>query len=261
MFNFPVEERVYVKTEKYGDLRLFIFHPSIMNESKPAIIFFHGAGFSTNKVKPNQFQYHADHFSSLGFISICVEYRPSSIEGLFSPIESIKHARSAIRWIRSQSSVMGINPEKLVVAGASAGGYLGLCCAMIDEPDSSAGNIYVSCIPNALVVFNGGVDSEPLIPIFPELSNELSKASPINHVREGLPPSIFFHGTHDANIPHDTVQEFVTSLVLVGNESKLVSFEGMGHGFFNYGSHDNEPYRKTLAETERFMERYILPFW
>lgn len=180
------------------------------------------------------------------------------VEGFFSPIESIKHARSAIRWIRGQSSVLGINPEKIVVAGAPAGGYLGLCCAMIEESDNITDDISISCISNALVVFNGGVDADLLIQMFPELKDELSNASPINHVREDLPPSIFFHGTHDANIPYKTIKDFVTSMVLLGNESKMVSFEGMGHGFFNYGSHENEPYQKTLEETESFLKKYIL---
>jgi acetyl esterase len=258
LFNFPVEERVYLKTEKFGELRAFIFNSSKVNEVNPAIIFFHGAGFSTNKVKPNQFQYHADHFSSLGFVSICVEYRPSNVEGLFSPIESIKHARSAIRWVRGLSSVMSINPEKIVVAGASAGGYLGLCCAMIEEFDNITDDLSISCIPNAVVVFNGGIDADLLIQMFPELREELSNASPINHVRKDLPPSILFHGTQDTNIPHEAVKEFVTSMKLLGNETKLVSFEGMEHGFFNYGNHENKPYRKTLEETESFMKEYIL---
>jgi dipeptidyl aminopeptidase/acylaminoacyl peptidase len=38
-----------------------------------------------------------------------------------------------------------------------------------------------------------------------------------------------FHGTQDTNIPHEAVKDFVTSMKLLGNEAKLVSFESMEH--------------------------------
>jgi acetyl esterase len=145
-----------------------------------------------------------------------------------------------------------------VVAGASAGGYLCLCSAMIEKIDDIRDDLSISCIPNAIVVFNGGIDTDLLTQLFPALSDELTNASPINCVRKDLPPSIFFHGMDDANITHEAVKGFVTSMKLLGNETKLVSFEGMGHGFFNYGSHENQPFRKTLEETESFLNKYIL---
>lgn len=256
MFDFPVEDHIYLWTENDGDLKLYIFNPPNKNKAKSAILFFHGAGFSTNKVKPNQFQYQAAYFSSLGQVSICVEYRPRDREGLFSPIESIKHAKSAIRWVRAHSSRLGINPAKVVVAGASAGGYLSLCCAMIEQMNSQTDDTSISCIPNAVVIFNGGVDADPLIELFPENKDELVDASPIHHVRRGLPPGLLFHGTHDANIPHETVRRFVDKVKQYGNDFKLVSFEGKGHGFFNYGNDENKPYRRTLEEMEDFLRKY-----
>lgn len=62
------------------------------------------------------------HFSSLGFVSILAEYLPLEIEGLFSPIKSLKNVKSVIRWIRNNSKDLGINPNKIIAAGASAGG-------------------------------------------------------------------------------------------------------------------------------------------
>ncbi|GAA0134906.1 hypothetical protein YSY43_17460 [Paenibacillus sp. YSY-4.3] len=38
-----------------------------------------------------------------------------------------------------------------------------------------------------------------------------------------------------------------------GNFSRLIKFEGLGHGFFNYGNYDNQPYQKTLLDTEEFL--------
>ncbi len=73
-----------------------------------------------------------------------------------------------------------------------------------------------------------------------------------------LPPSIFFHGTEDKNIPIGKIDHFVEMMVQNGNESKLEVFAGMGHGFFNYGNHGNVPYMRTLACTTSFLKEHQL---
>ncbi|WP_165921088.1 alpha/beta hydrolase [Paenibacillus albiflavus] len=260
MFNFSIEERIYKVTEEYGALKMYIFtnETSITQPPRPAILFFHGAGFSNNKQNPSQFQYHANHFSSLGYMTICVEYRPSTIEGLFSPIKCLYHAKSAVRWVRDNACTLGIDPNKIVVAGASAGGYLSLCCAMVDQFNDGSDDLTISCVPNAMVVFNGGVDSQLLISLFPDIAHDLSQASPMQLVKNNLPPSIFFHGTLDKNISHDSVRDFVDQMILYGNKSSLISFDGLGHGFFNFGVHDNIPFKSTIKETANFLKENMI---
>ncbi len=243
----------YKKSEPYNNLRLYIDKNIKPNDSRPAMIFFHGAGFTNNKVNTSQFQHHASHFSSLGLTTILAEYRPLEIEGLFSPIESLKNAKSVIRWTRENSKKLGINPSKIIAVGASAGGYLCLCSAMIEQFNDPMDNVLVSSKPNAMIILNGGVNSNLLIDLFPELKEPLLVASPVEVVKEGLPPSLFFHGTDDKNIPIENVIDFTDGMQTVGNISKLISFEGLGHGFFNYGNMDNKPYEKILKDTEEFL--------
>ncbi|OMD46898.1 hypothetical protein BSK56_15530 [Paenibacillus borealis] len=231
LFNFPIKELVYTSSAEYGELKMYVFEPPACDELRPAILFFHGAGFSAGKARPEQFQHHAHYFSALGFVSICVEYRPRHVEGLFSPVTGIKHAKTAVRQVRAQSALLGIDPCRIFVAGASAGGYLALCTAMIetvtDLPDDLSGDLSVSSVPDVLIIFNGGVDTAVLIEMFPELSVDLAGASPKDHVRGFLPPSLFFHGTQDENIPYATVEEFVDAMWKSGNDSRLVRFEGL----------------------------------
>lgn len=249
----------YKKSEPFKDLRLFVVKPKMLSAARPALIFFHGAGFSNNKVNTSQFQQHALHFSSHGIVCILAEYRPLEVEGLFSPIESLKNAKSAIRWVREHSRQLGIDTHKIIAAGASAGGYLSLCSAMIDEFNDPMDNLHISTKPNALIIFNGGVNSNLLLDLFPDLRESLLDSSPIEKVRSNLPPSIFFHGTEDKNIPIDDVLDFISRIKSRGNQSKIVSFDGLGHGFFNYGNHDNKPYEKTLRDIEGFLR--AIDFW
>lgn len=249
----------YKKSEVYNNLRLYVRKPKLPKSDASCIIFFHGAGFSNNKVTAGQFQHHAAHFSSLGILTIRAEYRPLELEGLFSPIESLKNAKSAIRWVRENSELLGIDRNKVIAAGASAGGYLCLCTAMISGFNDPADNLFTDPAPNAMIVFNGGVNSEALIDLFPNEKEQLIQASPIEVVREGLPPSLFFHGAEDRNIPYEDVKSFNNKMKSKGNFSRLIKFEGLGHGFFNYGNYDNEPYQKTLLDTEEFLRE--VNFW
>lgn len=252
MFEYTVKEYLYKP-----DLKLFVLDQCQRREDlKPAILFFHGAGFSNNQVNPSQFQHHANYFSSLGMVSICVQYRPDDQEGLYSPIKSIAHAKSSIRWVRQNASKLGVDPNRIVACGASAGGYLSLCCAMIQKINDMNDDLSVACKPDALVIFNGGVDSDKLIELFPDLHLELLHANPIDAVTANLPPSIFFHGTDDTIIPLESITGFVKKMLLNGNESKLEVFEGMGHGFFNYGNYENAPFLKTVERTKVFLEKH-----
>lgn len=243
----------YKKSEKYKNLKLYINLPVDIRDNRTCMIFFHGAGFTTNKVNASQFSQQADYFANKGIVTICAEYRPLDIDGLFSPIESLYNSKSAIRWIRENSKELRVSPNKVIVVGASAGGYLCLCCGMLEQFNDCCDDISISSKPDAAVIFNGGVDSEILINLFPELKSELQAASPIRYMEVKLPPSIFFHGTCDINIPIKDVINFVEISKSNGNVVKLVPFEGMEHGFFNYGRHDNKPYEETLKGIEEFL--------
>lgn len=245
----------YKKSVPYNDLKLFVMKPENPKHHCTAMVFFHGAGFTGNKVTPSQFKPHALHFLSLGMVCILVEYRPSALEGLFSPIESLMNAKSAIRWIRGHYSELGIDPNRIISVGASAGGYLSLCTAMVEPFNDPMDEITISPRPDALIIFNGGVNAKLLLNLFPELEEPLSIASPVERVRAGLPPSLFFHGTEDQNIPIEDVIDFTSKMRMQGNNSELIPFEGAGHGFFNYDNLDHKPYEKTIVDSEYFLKR------
>ncbi len=251
MFHIPVDSYTY-RTDPI--LRLFVARDNRKrSQRQPAILFFHGAGFSTNQVTPSQFQHHAAVFASLGMRAICVEYRPAHVEGRYSPMQCLSHARSAIHWVRQHADALAIHPDQITAAGASAGGFLALCCAVIEEVDS------IRSKPDACILFNAGVDAGPLLTMFPAEADALEAVSPVRHVRSELPPSLFFHGTADQNIPHEQVARFVQQLQQYGNDSTLISFPELGHGFFRYGEHGNVPYKETMEASLAFLQRlYVI---
>jgi len=120
------------KTIKNIQLEAIIFnHDEIEhNNKRTAFLFFHGGGWSVGK--PEWGEARCEHYASLGMVGISFEYRIRERHGT-TPVESIADAKSAVRWVRKNATQLGIDPDKIIVCGFSAGGHLAACTAMIDR--------------------------------------------------------------------------------------------------------------------------------
>jgi acetyl esterase/lipase len=163
-----------------------------------------------------------------------------------------------VRWVRANAARLGIDPERIAVGGGSAGGHLAASVATLPGLDTAKDDKSVSCLPNALVLFNPGTVMAP----FPGLDLKgfgagLDKArfgcepteiSPIHHVKKGTPPTIIFHGKADTTVPYSTVEKFAEVMKATGNRCDLIGYEGQPHGFFN-----KSKYAETLAGADDFL--------
>ena len=108
--------------------------------------------------------------------------------------------------------------------------------------------------PNqAMVLFNPAIMGKTAIertnpdgsPAFPKT------IMPWHHVRKGLPPSIMFYGIDDRFIAG--AKEFRQAALGKGNRCELVTWEGVGHGFFNFGRQGNKHFVETLRAADKFL--------
>ncbi|MFX1338121.1 MAG: alpha/beta hydrolase [Promethearchaeota archaeon] len=238
------------KTHYRKKLYIHIFEPKerIKNELLPAIVFFHGGGWFSGS--PMQFFPHCEYFVKRGMITFSAEYRIRS-KHRTTPIESVMDGKSVICWIRTKASNLGIDPNKIVAAGGSAGGHLALCSALIEVYEPA--DCTMSSKPNALVLFNPVVDTVSDPRIAGLIKGDAKDISPIHHIKKGLPPIIIFHGTRDKVIPFKDVELFNKKMKDLGNSCELVAFERKGHAFFNYGNYKNKPYTETVREADKFL--------
>ena len=77
--------------------------------------------------------------------------------------------------------------------------------------------------------------------------------SPYHNIDEFLPPTIIFHGTADDVVDFKTAELFNQKMKALGNQCKLVSYEGEGHGFFNYLRKGNEPFVSIMQYLDAFL--------
>lgn len=218
-------------------------------EKLPAIVFFFGGGW--NGGQKDQFLNQATYLSKRGMVCFLVDYRVKNFHGT-SPFESLKDAKSAIRYVRKNAEMFGIDPNKIVAAGGSAGGHLAASTALISGFSESGEDSVINCVPNALVLFNPVIDNGPGGYGFKRIGEAYKDFSPLHNIRSGAPPTIIFVGTEDALIPVTTMEYYKTVMEKVKSRCDLFLYEDQKHGFFNYRNF--EYYKATVEEADKFLQ-------
>ncbi len=243
-------ERVLYKQIDTTSLYLDIYYPAAYDSTLlyPAMVFFFGGGWIGGGV--GQFEPHAQYFAQRGMMCFLADYRVESRQQT-TPFEALKDAKSAIRFIRAQAREYGIDTARIVASGGSAGGHLAAATALIDGYNEASDDLSVSCIPNALALFNPVIDNGPGGYGYERIGEAYHDFSPLHNIMPGAPPMIFFLGTADKLIPVETAEYYKTVMKRVGSRCDLVLFEGAGHGFFNHRNLDN--YQKTVFAADTFL--------
>lgn len=229
-------------------LRLHVFLPPDHQRSdrRPAMLMFFGG--SWERGDPTQFARHATYFASRGMVVILPDYRTSQNHGK-SPLDCVADAKAALRWTRSHAAEWGIDPKRIAAAGGSAGGYLAAAILLdgLEEPDAETS---ISCRPDALVLFNPVLDTTRTGFQTEKFGNHALDASPVHHVRAGMPPTIIFHGEADTLVPCEQAERYSAAMLAAGNTCRLVTYKGMGHGFY---IRKPRYYPKVIQEADRFL--------
>lgn len=253
-FDVQTDTIVYKKVDGH-ELEMIIYEPTLQSSSDlPAIVFFFGGGWVGGS--PEHFRLQAEYLASRGIVAICPDYRTKSRHGT-SPFESVKDARSAMRFLKKNGAEMEIDTSRIVASGGSAGGHLAACTALIDDINESTDDLSISPEPMALVLFNPVVDTGKRGYGQEKVKGREFEISPVHHVTSNVPPTLIMHGKDDITVPFENVERFEHAMVQHGNECKLVGYPNQGHGFFNYGRKPKF-FKKTLRRTELFLEEYNL---
>lgn len=189
-------------------------------------------------------------------VAICPDYRVKRRQGT-TPFESVKDARSAMRYVKNHSDELGINANKIVAAGGSAGGHLAACSAIINKINEGNDDLSVSAKPMALVLFNPVVDTGKKGYGQEKLAGREFELSPVHHIETGVPATLIMHGKDDTTVPYENVVRFKSVMEQEGNSCKLKGYKKQKHGFFNY-SRNPKCFKKTLSRTEKFLEEMKL---
>ena len=158
--------------------------------------------------------------------------------------EIVEDVRRSVRFVRLHAKDIGVDPNRLGVCGASAGGHLSLMLATTpDEGDPKASDpvLRMSDRVAAAVAFYPPTDLQPLVKAgspypaqYPALTfdpNRADEFSPLRHVSEDDPPTLLIHGDKDRLVPILHSETMCEALKGRGVACELLTIEGGGHGF------------------------------
>ncbi len=235
-------------------LHLEVLYPKKYSKKNklPAVIFYHGGGWrSGNKAI---FRRQAEYFNSRGIIGILVEYRTESKHGT-NPFEAVKDARSAMRYIKINANKLGIDKNKIIASGGSAGGHLAVSLALLDSINDTNDKLNIDPTPYALFLFNPVLDTGPKGFGFSKFGKKnYKKISPIEHIKANTPPTLIMVGTKDKVLPTNTAKLYKQRMESHNNRCDLVLYPDQEHAFFNWNKQEDHKYfLETLIEADKFL--------
>lgn len=227
-------------------LKMLVYNPDDFKKAGKydAIVFFYGGGWNGGKI--TQFEIFAQHYASKGMIAILVDYRVKTRQGT-TPFESLKDAKSAMRYLRKNAEKFGIDPQKIVASGGSAGGHLAAACYTNETINEDSDDLTISSKPNALVLFNPVIDNSKEGYGYERVKERYLEFSPLHNIRKGFPPTVFFLGTKDILVPVSTAESFKQKIESVGGHCDLFLYKDQGHGFFNQNIFHEDIFSKVDA--------------
>ena len=217
--------------------------PQGVTPSRLALIYCHGGGWrGLNKdigTRPI-FRYLA----AQGHVVMDIAYRLWPETDLYGMVGDVKRA---IVWLKTNAHRYGIDPERIVISGGSAGGHLALLTAYTPHHPALTPDDLCDADDSvrAVVSFYGAVDMRATyknVPGNPEIGLLLggspdevpdmyALASPIEHVGPACPPTLLFQGTHDWYMPLEATRALHRKLVDAGVPSVYAEFPQTDHAF------------------------------
>lgn len=213
-------------------------------EKYPLLIWITGGAF--RNITPLRNIPELVEYAKKGYVVASVSYRSSS-EGVFPA--QIKDIKTAIRFLKIHHQKYGIDPEKIVIAGHSAGAYLALMAAVTSDTDSFETDEWseASSAVNGAVSISGGdmffhgtdiqVEDREINPLDLLMGCSIKKhpdvmdvASVTNYLSKNTPPILMIHGENDEMISIDGSRAFYEELISRGVLADFYEIEGEGHG-------------------------------
>ena len=260
-------------------MQLDVYLPAKVAEPLPTVVWIHGGAWkqgdkgSIAGLTPqgNAGRKPPIEVIGQGYVLVSIDYRLSHEASFPAQIHDCK---AAIRWLRAHAGEHHIDPKRIGVWGASAGGQLAALLGTssdISELEGSGGNSQFSSSVQAVCDFFGPTDLLRMSEMKGELEKEspeslyiggplrknvdkVIQANPLTYISKNAPPFLIVHGDSDVVVPADQSQILYKALLKVQVESALHIVPGAGHGFAGAS-------RKQLDDIDRmvvdFFNRYL----
>ncbi len=248
-------ETIVFKENGVNKLRLLVMQPS--REGKmgklPAMVWIHGGAWVAGS--PDGFIPHLRWSAAHGTVGIAMQYRlVAKPESRTDPAnmntveDCLSDCADAIKYIREHSEELGIDPQKIIVIGDSAGGHLALCLGTMNLPSVARANVVINC---------NGISDMTLEKWIKYISpgedrfKRAKKLSPVNLLDSKDAPILTLNGGKDQVVTPNEAEAFFHACKEAKIDSEYMLFPDMRHAFIVTG------YTATEEQTDRALTSMV----
>jgi acetyl esterase/lipase len=253
----------YLTANNY-DAKIDVYRHRGAAGPQPTLIYIHGGGWTAgSKIGGVNFLLP---WLEMGWNVVSVDYRLARVSPAPAAVED---CLCALRFVAARAQNYGIDVNRMVVSGESAGGHLALTTGMI--PDSAGRDRQCPGAPlpkvAAIVNFYGITDVVDLLDgpnqktyavtwlgSAPNREEIARRVSPLTYVRPGLPPVLTVHGDADPIVPYQHALRLHEALGKANVANQLVTVRGGKHGMF-----EPDEFVRIYGEIRTFLAKHGLP--
>jgi acetyl esterase/lipase len=214
-FPFRPRQVVRIADVPYGDhrrQRLDVYHRRDSPQGGPVLVYLHSGGYySGGKHREGRALLH--RLAARGWVCVSADYRLRPSAGFE---DHLADARDVIAWARASAGEYGSDPERVVMAGSSAGAHLASLLAL----ESGTGVAAAICLSGYYGRYYGRDDTEATV------------STPFALPMDDAPAWFVAHGDHDTWTPVDAARRLAAQLRRTSrNPVVYVELPGGQHGF------------------------------
>lgn len=206
--------------------RLDVYRPAgAGGEARPVVVFFYGGAWESGRRE--MYYFVARSLVERGCVVVIPDYR------LYPEVRYpafLEDARAAVRWVGRRIGVYEGDPDRLFLAGHSAGAYN---AAMVTYDPRRWG---LGSSPGTVRGFVGLAGLYDFLPIEDETlrrifgsAEDLEATQPVNFVGPGVPPALLISGKNDDRVNPWNSRSLAKSLHEAGVDYRFELIEDTGH--------------------------------
>jgi acetyl esterase/lipase len=242
----------FLTPDRKEKLDLYLPAPPPAGKLSPAVVWVHGGGWTGGTKSEARAKEICTTLVNAGYVAVSIDYRLG--DGAWPTC--LLDCKNAVRFLRAHAAEYHLDPERIAVAGGSAGGHLALMVGFTigkKEWEPTAPYPGVSSAVRCVIDMYGPANllthqqttptGEPTatrklmgnsLKVFEAASDDadvLRAASPVTQAAKGCPPVLVLHGRADPTVDYPQSEELVRVMKERGVEHEAVFLDGVGHTF------------------------------
>jgi acetyl esterase/lipase len=249
-------------------VRVRVHRPKGLEGPLPCVVSLHGGGYIVGSYEGDDVR-HDRLCQKLGYVGVAIDYRLAPETPYPGPLED---CYTGLKWVHENATTLGVDPERIGVFGASAGGGLAAGLGLLARDRGEVPIAFQQLIYPMLDDRRCTATSSWDALIWSPASNELGWSCYLGDLfgtedvpayaaaargtdLAGLPPTFICVGTLDLFCDENI--DFAKRLNHAGVPVELHVYPGAPHGF-DMMMAQSEPSRRCLRDQEEWLARRLL---